>query len=84
MSSHRKAKLEADKESAALSIDERAELKNLRKKVKSLLMEQDFLKKASAFFAKETSKIPLCVSVLTGLPRGHTVSCHASWCIGLL
>lgn len=48
-----KAKLEADKEGSALSADERTELNKLRKEVKTLRMEKDILKKASAFFAKE-------------------------------
>lgn len=48
-----KAKLEAEKEGAVLSTDERTELKSLRKEVKALRMEKDILKKASAFFAKE-------------------------------
>lgn len=48
-----KAKLETAKEGATLPADERAELKNLRKEVKSLRMEKEILKKASAFFAKE-------------------------------
>ena len=48
-----KAKLDADIESSALSTDERSELKALRKEVKTLRMEKEILKKASAFFAKE-------------------------------
>ena len=48
-----KAKLEADKEGSMLSVEERAELKSLRREVKALRMEQEILKKASAFFAKE-------------------------------
>ena len=45
------------KESAgALSTAEREELVRLRKEVRHLEMERDFLKKAAAFFAKETSK----------------------------
>ena len=37
----------------ALAEDERAELKRLRKEIKKLRMEQEILKKASAFFAQE-------------------------------
>ena len=37
----------------ALAEDERAELKRLRKEIKELRMEQEILKKASAFFAQE-------------------------------
>jgi transposase len=48
-----KAKLEASQEGSALSVSEQDELKRLRKEVKSLRMEKEILKKASAFFAKE-------------------------------
>jgi transposase len=48
-----KAKIEAAKQDGALSDDERAELKRLRKENKTLRIEKDILKKASAFFAKE-------------------------------
>ena len=34
--------------------DERAELKRLREEVRELRMQRDFLKKAAAFFAKES------------------------------
>jgi len=40
----------------ALSAAEREELVRLRKEVRHLEMERDFLKKAAAFFAKETSR----------------------------
>lgn len=48
-----KDQLEAQNAGTALSEDERAELKRLRKEVKDLRMEKEILKKASAFFAKE-------------------------------
>ncbi len=48
-----KEKLEKELEGKSLSIDERAELKKLRKEIKTLRMEKEILKKASAFFAKE-------------------------------
>ena len=48
-----KERFEAQLEGKVLSEDERAELKHLRKEVKTLRMEKEILKKASAFFAKE-------------------------------
>lgn len=48
-----KEKYEAQLEGKVLSEDERDELKQLRKEVKTLRMEKEILKKASAFFAKE-------------------------------
>lgn len=48
-----KDKSEEQQAGTALSEDERAELKMLRKQVKELRMEKEILKKASAFFAKE-------------------------------
>lgn len=37
----------------ALTTEEKAELKRLRREVKTLKMEREILKKATAFFAKE-------------------------------
>jgi transposase len=48
-----KERHEAQLEGKVLSEDERDELKQLRKEVKTLRMEKEILKKASAFFAKE-------------------------------
>jgi transposase len=47
------AKFKQQNEDSELSKDERAELVQLRKDNKRLLMEREILKKASAFFAKE-------------------------------
>ena len=48
-----KERFDAQLEDKVLSEDERGELKKLRKEVKTLRMEKEILKKASAFFAKE-------------------------------
>jgi transposase len=41
----------------ALTTDERAELLRLRRDLKRVQMERDFLKKAAAFFARESSDL---------------------------
>ena len=51
-----KEQQEAQASGAALSTDEREELKKLRAENKRLRMEKDILKKASAFFAREMSQ----------------------------
>jgi transposase len=43
--------------SGPLTSDERAELVRLRREHRQVTMERDFLKKAAAFFAKDSSKI---------------------------
>ena len=48
-----KEQIESQREGKTLSVDEREELKLLRKENKNLRMEKEILKKASAFFAKE-------------------------------
>ncbi len=48
-----KEQIKSQLEGKALSVDEREELKGLRKENKNLRMEKEILKKASAFFAKE-------------------------------
>jgi transposase len=42
--------------SGALTTEERAEIRRLRKELRHVTMERDFLKKVSAFFAKESSE----------------------------
>lgn len=50
----RKAETEAAGESAEpVTADEKEELKRLRRQVRTLEMERDFLKKAAAFFARD-------------------------------
>ncbi len=51
--SHWKSKTGSQPEGKSLSVDEREELKRLRKEVKNLRMEKEILKKSSVFFAKE-------------------------------
>ena len=48
-----KEQIESQLKGKSLSEDEREELKRLRKETKSLRMEKEILKKASAFFARE-------------------------------
>jgi transposase len=49
----KKYRQEHPEEEEPLSISERAELQQLRKEARELKMENEFLKKAAAFFAKE-------------------------------
>jgi transposase len=49
-----KAKESGKVKDKPLDIDERAELKELRDEVRRLRMERDFLKKAAAWFARES------------------------------
>jgi transposase len=48
-----KEQIESQLQGKSLSVDERDELKQLRKENKNLRMEKEILKKASAFFARE-------------------------------
>ena len=47
---------ERDAQPGALSVDERAELKRLRKELAEVKQEREILKKAAAYFAKETTR----------------------------
>ena len=53
----KQAKIDGDgpSDDGPLTSEEREELKQLRRQNRELQMERDFLKKAAAFFAKESS-----------------------------
>lgn len=48
-----KTKIDASKQDSALSDDERAEINQLRRENKTLRIEKETLKRASAFFARK-------------------------------
>jgi len=53
----RQAKIDAGKgPEGAYTTEEKAELRRLRKELRRVTMERDFLKKATAYFAKEESE----------------------------
>lgn len=54
----RQADLDEGKRSDGLTTQERDEVRKLRREVKQLRMERDILKKAAAWFARESDSIP--------------------------
>jgi transposase len=54
----RQADLEAGVREDGLTADEHEELRRLRREVKQLRMERDILKRAAAWFARESNAVP--------------------------
>ncbi len=54
----KQADLDEGRRSDGLTTDERAELRRLRRETRQLRMERDILKKAAAWFARESNSIP--------------------------
>ena len=54
----KRADLDEGRRSDGLTTEERAELRRLKREVRQLRMEREILKKATAWFARESDSIP--------------------------